>query len=287
MKEEELCQLLLKKENGALDFKRKPHSVFNEDNILAERNQHTLILDVVALANGNPHVVGETAYLIFGADDKQNEDGSRKLYDTGDFQLSRRQLLDWINAKVSPRITELECEVVTIEGAKLFVITIYPSENVHITTAKLQTADRKQYSAQTTFIRVNENNEPASREEEETLRKAKRRYFEHSSYVNPIWACAFSMGLTAFVIYLAMGERLLTEDMLLYMDSHTAHIFSTLLATTVFIFSGWMLGKVVVDFKEMQILWIQGTKQRRLLMLATGIFVVLLILSIYRLLGLI
>ena len=51
MNTEILRELLQKDEYGALDFKRKPHSIFNDDKILAEQNQHELIRDVVSLAN--------------------------------------------------------------------------------------------------------------------------------------------------------------------------------------------------------------------------------------------
>jgi hypothetical protein len=287
MKVEALYPLLQKDENGALDFKRKPHSVFNDNKVLAERNQHELIRDVVALANGNPHVVGETAYLIFGAGDKRDADGNLTLYDVGDFQLSRRQLLDWINTKIAPRITELDCSTVKLEDKRLFVITIYPSEDVHITTSKLQTADGKQYSGQTTFIRINESNKPASREEERTLGQAKRRYFEHSSYINPVWAVGLSAGITAFLIYWAIGDQLITDEMI----NNLGHNWTTVLILTVppglFLIAGLLVGKVIVDFKDIQRIWIQGTKKRRILIVLLGSAFLAYVGSFYWLSGLI
>ena len=265
MNTEILRELLQKDEYGALDFKRKPHSIFNDDKVLAERNQHELIRDVVSLANGNRHVVGETAYLIFGADDKRDADGNRKLWDAGDFSLSRGQILDWINPKITPRITELDCGLVEIDGKNLFVIEIYPSEDVHVTTTKLQTADRKQYSAQTAFIRVNENNEPASRQEEKTLQRAKRRYFEHSSYVHPVWAIGLSAGITAFIIYWSIGDQLITDEVIDMVGRNWAEAIALIVVPGLFLLSGLGLGKIIVDFKDMQRMWIQGSRTRRLM----------------------
>ena len=52
--QEDTVSLLLKKdEDGALDFKRKPHAIYHKDKNVAERNQHELIRDVVALAKND------------------------------------------------------------------------------------------------------------------------------------------------------------------------------------------------------------------------------------------
>lgn len=274
LQSETLRHLLQKDENGSLDFKRKPHAVFNNDKIIAEQNQHELIRDVVALANGNSHVVGETAYLILGADDKRDAYGNRKLRDIGDFPLTRRQILDWINPKIMPRITELDCGPVEIDGKVLFVITIYPSEDVHITTTTLKTADGKQYSPQTTFFRINENNESASRDEEKTLIRAKRRQFEHSSYVHPIWAIGLSSGITAFILSYSFGGKIVPPEVIPLFGEVWAKILVIGIPTVLFTLTGLMYGKAVVDFKDIQRMWRQGTRKRRIWMVIIAVIFV-------------
>lgn len=272
---DELHQLLQQDEHEALDFKRKPHSVYADDKGLAGNSQCELVRDVVALANGNTTAVGKTAYLIFGAEDKKGADGKRKLYDASDFFLSSERLLAWVNHKVAPRIPHVDCYPVRVENKTLFVIAIPPSEFIHITTTKLQTTDEKQYSPHTVFIRVKDSNESASREEESVLRRAKRRYFEHSSYVHPVWAIGLTAFATALLIYSSLADKLVSEEMIHFFGPTWAQGFIVAIPTLLIGTTGFIAGKGVVDFKEIQIVWLRASRRKRMVMIGLGLVTLL------------
>lgn len=271
----ELQQLLQQDEHEALDFKRKPHSVYADDKGLAGNSQCELVRDVVALANGNTTAVGKTAYLIFGAEDKKGVDGKRKLNDASDFFLSSERLLAWVNNKVAPRIPHVDCYPVRVENKTLFVIAIPPSEYIHITTTKLQTTDEKQYSPHTVFIRVKDRNESASREEENVLRRAKRRYFEHSSYVHPVWAIGLTALATALLIYSSLADKLVSEEMIRFLGPTWAQGLMVTIPTLLIGTTGFIAGKGIVDFKEIQIVWLRASRRKRMVMIGLGLVTLL------------
>lgn len=272
---DELQQLLQQDEHEALDFKRKPHSVYANDKYLAGNSQSELVRDVVSLANGNTTAVGKTAHLIFGAEDKKGVDGKRKLYDVSDFVLSSERLMAWVNNKVAPRIPHVDCYPVRIQDKTLFVIAIPPSEFIHITTTKLQTTDEKQYSPHTVFIRVKDSNESASREEENVLRRAKRRYFEHSSYVHPVWAIGLTAFATALLIYSSLADKLVSEETIHFFGPTWAQGLMVAIPTLLMGTTGLIAGKGVVDFKEIQILWLRASRRKRIAMLGLAIITLL------------
>lgn len=276
-------RLLPLDESGWLDFKRKPHAVFHKDSKVQSWAVHELIKDIAALANGNQHSVGHTAYLIYGVDDNFNADRSRDLFDIGDFDLTSKQIHGWLKNKVAPRITGIQCYPVIVDKKKLFVIEISASEDVHETLIELKTGQTQSSLKHTVFYRGGEDNDSASMKEISTLRRAKLRYFKHASYVHPVWAITLSMGGTAAFIYWTVSPALFASnaETLPFLDKRTAVIIGTVLGTAIFTFMGWGIGKLVVDLKELVLIWLQASNQKRFLIAIIMLTCVVLMLTIF------
>ena len=171
-----LFTLLSKEEGPTLDFKRKPYLIYAEDKMVKDKQRGELIKDILALANGNSIVAGDTAYLVIGADDKKREDGTRTLFDIGDHRLTPRNILDIVNPACEPSLEDVFCDEVEIEGKRLLVITINPTPYLHETTRRLETSDSF-FSEHTVFVRHNEGTGIASAKERETISQIKRFRF--------------------------------------------------------------------------------------------------------------
>src|SRR5688500_18914693 len=100
-------QLLPLEENGWLDFKGKMYAVFDKEAKHYDWQKGEMVRDILALTNGNTQSAGKTAYLLIGAGDERRPDGSRQLSNIEAFTLSRRQLMDWVNAYAEPPVEEL------------------------------------------------------------------------------------------------------------------------------------------------------------------------------------
>lgn len=169
--------LLLSKDEGpSLDFKRKPYLIYAEDKTVKNKQRGELIKDILALANGNSIVAGDTAYLVIGADNKKKEDETRTLFDVGDHRLTPRNILDIVNPACEPALEDIFCDEVDIEGKRLLIITISPTPYLHETTRRLETSDSF-FSERTVFVRHNEGTEIASAKERDTISQIKRFRF--------------------------------------------------------------------------------------------------------------
>jgi hypothetical protein len=171
-----LFTLLSKEESPTLDFKRKPYLIYAKDKTVKDKQRGELIKDILALANGNSIVAGDTAYLVIGADDKKKKDGIRTLFDVGDHRLNPRNILDIVNPACEPALEDVFCDEVEIEGKRLLVITINPTRYLHETTRRLETSDSF-FSERTVFVRHNEGTEVASAKERDTISQIKRFRF--------------------------------------------------------------------------------------------------------------
>lgn len=176
LKKDFVYSLLLKEEGPTLDFKRKPYLIYAEDKLVKDKQRGELIKDILALANGNAIVAGETAYLVIGASDKKDESGQRALFDVGNHRLTARYVLDIVNPACEPALEDLFCDEVEIDGQRLLIITINPTPYLHETTRRLETSDAF-YNEHTVFVRHNEGTGIASAKERETILQIKRFRF--------------------------------------------------------------------------------------------------------------
>jgi hypothetical protein len=171
-----LNNLLAKDESPTLDFKRKPYQIYSEDGVVKEKQRGEMIKDILALANGNSVVAGDTAYLVIGADDKKKPDGTRALFDAGNHRLTPRNILDILNPACEPALEDIFCDEVQIDGKRILVITITPTPYLHETTRRLETSDSF-FSERTAFVRHNETVRVASARERDAIGQIKRFRF--------------------------------------------------------------------------------------------------------------
>jgi hypothetical protein len=163
MDSETLRQLISSEEGAKLDFKVKFYEIFNKKpSVESERrawedvkNQQwgECVKDVLALANGNVGTVHQTAYLVIGAADKLNPDGTRNLLDVGKQLPARNNILEKVYSYCYRWSLDIQCEEVVLDGKKLFVISILPSLYLYRLAKDLVTSSGKVYTNQTVLIR--------------------------------------------------------------------------------------------------------------------------------------
>jgi WD40 repeat protein len=136
MNEKELRKLLKQLEGAKLEFKSQMYQLEGQ----GRKTQWTeLIKDIIALANGNLGTANEVGYLIIGASDQLGEDGIREIYDVGEVNLTQKQLLDKIGSFCITPLQDLNVETIPIDGKRIFIITIPPSDYLHELEKPLQT----------------------------------------------------------------------------------------------------------------------------------------------------
>jgi HEAT repeat protein len=181
MRTEDLRQLLGQREGLKLDFKRELYKIDKSkysNSTGRKREWDELVKDILALTNGNIGVADQPAHLVIGAGDKLKSDGTRDLFDVGEVGLTPQQILDRVNESCAPPVPKLDCEIVVLDGCRLFIILIPPSPHLHETTRWLQTP-KKDYNPGTVFIRRGEGTFPASASERQAIREDKRKVFLH------------------------------------------------------------------------------------------------------------
>ena len=107
-----------------------------------------------------------------------------------------------INAYCEPPIQDLLCELVSIEGTRLLVITIPPSPHLHETTQKLETPSQT-YSPYVVFVRRDETVDLASAREREAIAQLKRVRYHEARNVPPV---QFGAAVGALLIGSAGGN---------------------------------------------------------------------------------
>ncbi|UYD31072.1 ATP-binding protein (plasmid) [Tolypothrix sp. PCC 7712] len=181
-----LRQLVWKPEESAkLDFKIELYKIYEpkpttqsdiQEWVKAKEQQWAeLIKDVIALANGNTGTAAQTGYLVVGADDKLKADGTPTLRDVGNAIPTRKEILQKINSYCQPRLPDIQCEEVVVDGIKLFVVSIPPSPYLHRLSKQLKTP-KKEYSPYTVLIRRGDGEETyeASPKEQIAIEKEKQ-----------------------------------------------------------------------------------------------------------------
>ncbi len=202
-----LESLLQRSESATLEFKREFYDLDAANGEAKKRQKHEMVKDILALANGNTNVAGETAYLIIGADDALDEEGNRALFDIGALEVKSQQLLKIVNAYCEPPLQDLLCEPVEIEGTRLLVITIPPSPHLHETTQKLETPSQT-YNPYMVFVRHDEDVVLASAREREAIAQLKRLRYHEARNAPPV---QFGAALGAWFIGNAMSNQLVAK----------------------------------------------------------------------------
>ena len=245
MNQENLRLLLGQKESATLEFKRELYTIEDSDGEAKQRQRDELTKDILSLANGSASVTGRTAYLIIGADDKLNADGSRNLYDVGEWTPSKQTILNIVNSACDPPI-EIECETVEFEGKRIFVITIPPSPHLHETTRMLRTPSRT-FTEHIVLARSDENIRVASARERESILKLKQMYFPETRKAPPV---LFGAGVGAIV-----GGMIIASQMRKITGSSLGVIIGFVVGALSGGFLGVALGKVYQDYIEIKSYW--------------------------------
>ena len=183
----DLEELLKQKENSKLDFKRQWYWNVDTPSNKMEMFWGECIKDILALTNGNPHNVNETAYLIIGIEDESKntcqfdlpKDKSEKIFTESKLQQT---LLSKLNTYAQPEFTALHVEYKSFQKHKVIVISI-PAREKLISLSK----DLKHKSGTdkkgTTYYRVGEEIRVVSSDIYEDYSKARQDNFQDISKI--------------------------------------------------------------------------------------------------------
>lgn len=175
--QDKLVSLLARDEGPTLEFKVQIHRIDDENEMARNQQRDELIKDIIALANGNTIFAGETAYLVFGAENKKNEKGTRTLFDVGDHRVTASRILDIVNSVCDPKIEDLDCDELMVNGKRLLLVTIPPTPYLHETSKPIRPSPKSVFSERTAFIRREQSIGVASQKERETIAQIKRFRF--------------------------------------------------------------------------------------------------------------
>ena len=142
-----------------------------------EKQWGELIKDVLSLANGNVDFASDWGYLIIGAGDNLQQDGTPKLQDIGDTTLNKKQILEKVNSYCYPPLPDLNSDIIELDGKNLLVISIPPSPYLHRLSKQLKTP-KKEFSPHTALVRRGDGERiyEASPEEQDAIEKEKKKY---------------------------------------------------------------------------------------------------------------
>ncbi len=269
MKPHNINDLLNQPESATVDFKQVLKIYVAGNGRQRERDE--LRRDILALANGNPHTVAENKYLIIGRADKPNPNGIYELFDIGDQYPTADDLLKLMTDVAYPPLNAISSELLTVEGKRLLVITIPPTEYVHETTKVLKTPKRD-YTEYTVFMRRDESIAVASASDRAAIRRAKQRYFDEREGVPPT---QFGAGLGAFLVGPMVGQQAKKAGF-----SQTVQIYTTVFGGLVGALVGGMYGSAYKDYRSFGRDWpdlspTQKTAVASFISVLTAVFAVL------------
>lgn len=116
---DKLRELITENESAKLDFKQEWYS--------EEKEKSELIKDVIALANGNIHYLGEIGYLIIGIKEKSDSNSENEIVGVQlnkDIMQIKQQLIQKLNNTTIPAFQDLEINGFTIDSKNIIVIEI-------------------------------------------------------------------------------------------------------------------------------------------------------------------
>lgn len=258
--------LLGQKEGAKLDFKRKIYKIYNKDRDFRRKQTDELIKDIISISNGDAYTVDEVGYLIFGAGDKFDENGKRKLYDVGNRLPTERDILDWVNSAIDIPLEDIECTQIEIDECNLFIISIPSSLHLRETTRQLETPSGN-YSQHITLIRNNESNYPASKKERQVIREAKQRYFASMKQVSAPTVGLILGTLLSGAFYGPNVEKL----GLVGIQAKIGTILGLLIGAGL----GWLIGTVFKDFIDIKMKWYKFSKRTKFILVLIGAVLIL------------
>lgn len=256
-----LESLLQRPESATLEFKREFYDIDAANGEAKKRQTHEMIKDILALANGNANVAGETAYLIIGADNTLDDEGNRALFDIGALEMKSQRLLKIVNAYCEPPLQDLLCEPVEIEETRLLVITIPPSPHLHETTQKLDTPSQT-YSPYMVFVRHDEDVALASAREREAIAQLKRLRYQEMQNAPPV---QFGAAVGALLIGSTAGNQLVEKT-----GKKELRPVGWLIGIVLGALTGGMLGSAYKDWRSLLRDWPLVPKRVRPWTIAAG-----------------
>ena len=180
------------KETAKIDFKREMYKLFMDKPVgqsaiqkwaKDQSNQWgELVKDIIAITNGNSGTARQIGYLIIGADDKLQADGTPRLQSITGKRPIRRDILDKVNSYCDRPLLDIECEEILLDGVNLFVISIPPMPHLYSLSKELETPTQN-FSPHTVFLRRGDGEKtyPASFDEQMAIREEKRSIFPNPS----------------------------------------------------------------------------------------------------------
>lgn len=190
---EQLRQLVSQpRETAKVDFKLQLYKIYEEKPpaqadiqkwVTAKDQQWAeFVKDILALTNGNIGTVQQTAYLIIGCDDKLKADGTPTIRDVGNQVSQPKEIYEKVSSYCEPQIQNLECQTISLDNQRLFVISIPPSPYIHKLSKQLKTP-KKEFSRHTVLLRRSDGEETyeASDDEKKALQREKDNFFGKSS----------------------------------------------------------------------------------------------------------
>jgi predicted HTH transcriptional regulator len=272
----QLKLLLNQNENTTLEFKSKWYNIDHPNKNVGNRYRDELIKDILSLVNGNAITVGEKAYLIIGVDDKVQADNHRLLYDVEAAGWTTQRILQTVNSACTPRIQDIETQVVELDGKQLLVITLWPTPHLHETTRELVTP-HSTFSKYVVFIRHNENIDIATAREREAILKLKQLYFADARNISPVKFGAVIGGLVgSFIVGATASQDQLNPP-------PKREIINKLLAgsivgTPIGAFIGWIYASLV----DIRYNWYFLSKRKRLVIFSSTITIISVLWTVYK-----
>jgi len=158
---EQLSKLIKQKENPKLDFKRQWYWSRNTPEDKLESLWGECVKDILALTNGHPDYINETAYLIIGIEDETKRvstfdiptDKQGNIYSESKLQQT---LLSKLNTYAQPEFIALNVNYIDVEENIIIVISIPPRGKLLSLAKDLRFRNKSIDKKGTTYYRIGE-----------------------------------------------------------------------------------------------------------------------------------
>lgn len=281
MNKTQLQQLLNSEESGWLDFKQEMYKVFDKNAVYFDWQKCELVRDILALANGNTHSVQKTAYIVIGVGDEKTAIGKRDLFDVGEIELSKKQVMDWVNAYAEPPLEELYLQPATCQNTRLLIIEIPPSRYVHRIRNPLQTKKNKVFPENVVFIRNGEEISVASPQQAQGLEFAKRQAHAISRYFNPVWLLGISFAVFFATFRFPIDDIETGQALIAEVGSTRARLLINGSMALIMGAAGAMVGWSLLQFQDFRLMLVRASPRRRVVMVLILVTSITLVYSLF------
>jgi len=200
-----------KVENDRIEFKNR-WNIFDSRGKVVDIERNEMIKDILGLANGNGTNIKDNKYLIIGVEnDRFDENGMRVIHNVDYKVPSQSEITKWVNDASNPSVVGIKSEYVSIEGKKIFVVTIPPTFDLHELTRDLSAKGK--FKRFTVFMRQDEHTVPASVRDGVTIQELKHLY--RREIINPtaILSCSIVGAISSMMFYFAGNNaKLIISD---------------------------------------------------------------------------